>query len=304
MPVASSDCCGTCEFNTISQSEGRTPPGDQDRAFFCQIRQVPIDNPFWTFCHNHQRRNPLLSRTPRGPIWATVSNVLRQMPLAEDLYIPPEAAPPADVDSSRYARVPYFGGTRPLDSDQGRCEVCGEEVSRTIALRFPATQERLCFCSVAHYLQWWLQTAPEAQPYRNRRPISSDVLYGDLLLLVEELVRVETQLLTALDKSRLLDVLRGLEGALVQANNGYLDLARAGRYLREREAGGKPSSHLLRAWLKMAQISEAMHEEAPNRQLVRSAVRDMREALDRFLASVPGQEERPRRSRKWWEFWR
>ena len=305
MSMRSSDCCGTCEFNSINQQDGRTPPGEQDRAFFCQVRQVAMDNPFWTFCNNHQRRNPLLSQTPRGPIWATVSNVLRQLPFDEGFYLPPEASPPPDA--ARHARVPYYDGARPLDSDQGRCEVCGEQAEHTIALRFPATNERLCFCSAAHYLQWWLQTAPQAQPYRDRRPVSPDVLYGDLLVLVEEMVEIEARLLTSLDKAQLLDVLRGLEGALIQANGGYLDLALAEQRLKEpqRNPVSLPlSPHLLRAWLKMAQIGQTLREGIPNRQLVRAGVRDIREALDRFLAGAPERAGQPVRRKKWWQLWK
>ena len=140
-----SDCCGTCEFNAMNDRESGRP---EERSFRCEIRQIDIDSPFWTLCHNHPRRNPLLSRSARGPLWAALSGAFRPLPLREGVYLPPEARPPQEM--GRYVYLPYYGVVRPLESDWGACAVCGEEVTRTISLRPERGQPRLCFCSVAH----------------------------------------------------------------------------------------------------------------------------------------------------------
>lgn len=299
MSSESSDCCGTCEFNTIQRAAGQRPSAYEDYPFFCEIRRLVIENPFWTYCYNHQRRNPLLVRRIRGPLWAAVSPALRQISWDAGAYIPPQVRPPRDA--LKHARVPYYDGVRPLDSDAGRCEVCGEEAEHTIALRVSGADRR-CFCSVAHYLQWWLKTAPGAEPYRNLRPVPWDTLENDLVVLSEALADLDAQPITTLDEKRVLDVLGGLEGALIQAGHGYIDLVQAEIYLRRPEARGELSPHLLRILLAMAEVGQLMREEPRNRQAIRNAVHRIRESLDSFLAGQPGEEERP--AKKWWQFWK
>ena len=71
MPNGGSDCCGTGWFN-------RTSPGEAGQAAalrapldspFCDIRELLIANPFWTYCANHPHHNPERLTTPVGPVF-------------------------------------------------------------------------------------------------------------------------------------------------------------------------------------------------------------------------------------------
>ncbi len=36
---------------------------------YCEIRELPIDDPFYTYCANHPHRNPNRLRVPIGPVY-------------------------------------------------------------------------------------------------------------------------------------------------------------------------------------------------------------------------------------------
>lgn len=290
-----SDCCGTCEFNTANREQDASI-GWQDRTFICEIRQQAIDAPFWTYCHNHQRRNPLLSQRPRGPIWAAVTSNLRSVPFSEHLYLPPEVRLPRDVVG--WTRAPYYEGLRPRDSGRGACEICGDQIEHTLALELGPADKR-CFCSVAHYMEWWFQMAAEASPYRDRHPVSPVALRNDLQVLAAEIAKLDSQPLLSLDETRLMDVLGGLEGALIQSGHGYLDLAQIAIYLGQPSVYPELSPRLLRILSKMGEIGQRMHEEIRNVRHIRAALHEIHELLDAYLVSEllegPGGPMRKRR---------
>ena len=69
MPNGGSDCCGTCWFNRKNRGQrGYRGPGDPDEEPYCQIRDVAIEHPFWTYCANHPHRRPDRDPIPIGPI--------------------------------------------------------------------------------------------------------------------------------------------------------------------------------------------------------------------------------------------
>ena len=69
MPNGGSDCCGTCWFNRRNRSErGYRWADDKEVEPFCEIREVAIRNPFWTYCANHPHRRPERDPIPIGPI--------------------------------------------------------------------------------------------------------------------------------------------------------------------------------------------------------------------------------------------
>ena len=69
MPNGGSDCCGTCWFNRRNRGEkGYDRAGDTDLEAYCEIRDVLIENPFWTYCANHPHRRPDRDPVPIGPI--------------------------------------------------------------------------------------------------------------------------------------------------------------------------------------------------------------------------------------------
>ena len=69
MPNGGSDCCGTCWFNRTNQGERDWLRGS-DRSIppYCEIREVAIPNPFYTYCANHPRRREERDPIPIGPV--------------------------------------------------------------------------------------------------------------------------------------------------------------------------------------------------------------------------------------------
>ncbi len=71
MPNGGSDCCGTCWFNRRNKGvDGYPDPYEENpEAPYCEIRNEPIANPFYTYCANHPKRRPDRDPIPLGPIY-------------------------------------------------------------------------------------------------------------------------------------------------------------------------------------------------------------------------------------------
>ena len=63
MPNGGSDCCGTCWFNRSNSGQRGSVNFNRDIPSFCEIRDLAIPNPFYTYCANHAYR-----RSSRDPI--------------------------------------------------------------------------------------------------------------------------------------------------------------------------------------------------------------------------------------------
>lgn len=69
MPNGGSDCCGTCWFNRRNEGVRGYPDHRDDLAPpHCEIRDEPIESPFWTYCANHPHRRSERDPIPIGPI--------------------------------------------------------------------------------------------------------------------------------------------------------------------------------------------------------------------------------------------
>lgn len=69
MPNGGSDCCGTCWFLQSNQGERGYPDRWDDLVSpHCEIRDEPIESPFWTYCANHPHRRSARDPIPIGPI--------------------------------------------------------------------------------------------------------------------------------------------------------------------------------------------------------------------------------------------
>ncbi len=64
-----SDCHGTCWFNAKNKGEAGYEHAKDLEEDFCEIRHVPIEIPFWTYCANHPYRCPDRDPIPIGPIY-------------------------------------------------------------------------------------------------------------------------------------------------------------------------------------------------------------------------------------------
>lgn len=59
MPNGGIDNCGECDFASGLGSDGAR----------CEIRNTLIEHPFWTYCANHPKNNPLKVQIAVGPIY-------------------------------------------------------------------------------------------------------------------------------------------------------------------------------------------------------------------------------------------
>ncbi len=69
MPNGGSDCCGTCWFNAKTQGESGYAHARDPEPAFCTIRNLLLDDPFWTYCTNHPYKNPDKLAVPIGPVF-------------------------------------------------------------------------------------------------------------------------------------------------------------------------------------------------------------------------------------------
>ncbi len=68
MPNGGSDCCGTCWFNRANRGRAGSVNHDHSVPSHCEIRDLPIEDPFYTYCANHPYRRPDRDPVPIGPI--------------------------------------------------------------------------------------------------------------------------------------------------------------------------------------------------------------------------------------------
>ena len=69
MPNGGSDCCGTCWFNAKNKGKAGYDHAYDPEPAFCTIRDLPIDDPFYTYCGNHPHRRPERDPIPIGPVF-------------------------------------------------------------------------------------------------------------------------------------------------------------------------------------------------------------------------------------------
>ena len=69
MPNGGSDCCGTCWFNRKNRGERDWHRhADNTLPDHCEIRDLAIEDPFYTYCANHPHRRPERDCIPIGPV--------------------------------------------------------------------------------------------------------------------------------------------------------------------------------------------------------------------------------------------
>ncbi len=68
MPNGGSDCCGTCCFNRANGGEAGGANHDWSVSSYCEIRELPIPDPFYTYCSNHPYRLDRREPIPIGPV--------------------------------------------------------------------------------------------------------------------------------------------------------------------------------------------------------------------------------------------
>ena len=79
MPNGGSDCCGTCWFNARNQGQAGYRHADRSIPAHCTIRDLPIANPFYTYCANHPHLSPEQDSVPIGPVYTGDSSGRREL---------------------------------------------------------------------------------------------------------------------------------------------------------------------------------------------------------------------------------
>jgi hypothetical protein len=69
MPNGGSDCCATCWFNRQNHGVAGFQVGSEAEPAYCEIRDLEIPDPAYTYCANHPHRSPDRDRIPIGPIF-------------------------------------------------------------------------------------------------------------------------------------------------------------------------------------------------------------------------------------------
>ena len=68
MPNGGSDCCGTCWFNRANGGEPGSANHNREIPSYCEIRELEIPRPFYTYCANHPYHRPQRDPIPIGPV--------------------------------------------------------------------------------------------------------------------------------------------------------------------------------------------------------------------------------------------
>ena len=58
MPNGGSDCCGTCWFNRSLEGQRGSGNFNRETPSHCEIRDLDIPDPFYTYCANHPWTRP------------------------------------------------------------------------------------------------------------------------------------------------------------------------------------------------------------------------------------------------------
>jgi hypothetical protein len=283
MPNGGSDCCGTCPFNRVNKGKFQYPPPDAG-DFFCEIRKFKIEDPFWTYCNNHPRRNPLLVQTLRGPVWAPVPYRLDSKPL-RGVQIPPELFPPQG--DAMYVRIPYYQNARPDADGAEVCVVCGERHEATISVAL-SEEDKKFFCSVAHYFEWWLASAPEATPYRDKPRRDQDTIKAELEATMANLSDAGHALRTTGNRMQITGLLANLEDLFVELGcGGRVDVVHAALNLEDSKARGKLLLHRARLQLDLSSAGDLLWQEQLDVEAILACLSDIQDTVRRFLTGEP-----------------
>ena len=69
MPNGGTDCCGTCWFNSSLEGQRGSANFNHEIPSRCEIRDLDISNPFYTYCANHPYHRPGRDPIPIGPVY-------------------------------------------------------------------------------------------------------------------------------------------------------------------------------------------------------------------------------------------
>ena len=86
MPNGGSDCCGTCCHNRSLEGKQGISNFNPDIASYCEIRNLDIEDPFYTYCANHPAHRPNRDSIPIGPVFVGMRRtVWKESPDTEEI---------------------------------------------------------------------------------------------------------------------------------------------------------------------------------------------------------------------------
>ena len=69
LPNGGSDCCATCWFNRSLGGQRGSLNFNREIPIHCEIRELDIPDPFYTYCANHPYHRPAQDPIPIGPVY-------------------------------------------------------------------------------------------------------------------------------------------------------------------------------------------------------------------------------------------
>ena len=275
-------CCRTCGFNGFNENSVKDSP-EKAGDFFCKVRQFELKYPTWTLCKNHPIYNPLRVMEPRGPIWAAVNIIYDSQPLNADVMIPPEFVPPQG-DGTHFF-IPYYENVRPLQGEEGACELCGKSLPQMLYLPFLA--DKAMFCCVAHYFEWWLRSAPSALTPRSN-PVSEQNEVENRLRAVPELLLGALEVLRSGDNDWMRDVLREIEEILFKLRSKKMvllhsELCQEDPDFQQIQFLGEFSPNLQIIQTELVAAAELLHREEASYEFMCNSVSEIVKAVSGYL---------------------
>lgn len=86
MPNGGSDCCGTCWHNRSLGGKRGSSNFNRDIPSYCEIRELDIKNPFYTYCANHPYHRPQHDTIPIGPVYVEMNrSIWKESPDTEEI---------------------------------------------------------------------------------------------------------------------------------------------------------------------------------------------------------------------------
>lgn len=86
MPNGGSDCCGTCWYNRSLEGERGNSNFNPEIPSYCEIRDLDIEDPFYTYCANHPYHGPNRDPIPIGPVFIGMPRaVWKESPDTEEI---------------------------------------------------------------------------------------------------------------------------------------------------------------------------------------------------------------------------
>lgn len=86
MPNGGSDCCGTCWHNRSLEGKKGSSNFNPDIPSYCEIRNLYIEDPFYTYCANHPYHGPNRVPIPIGPVFVGMERkVWKESPDTEEI---------------------------------------------------------------------------------------------------------------------------------------------------------------------------------------------------------------------------